>query len=96
VAIAGIGFRADGQALAERLGLGRIDHRDRSARLKKPERHRLVIDPGRFQNQMNLTQGGFKLTQHGWIERLSRLEDAEGDMNEFAHHGADDDSLRKF
>ena len=26
-----------------------------------------------------------------WIEGLSRLEDAEGDMNEFAHHGADDD-----
>jgi|APTNR8051073442_1049403.scaffolds.fasta_scaffold22261_1 DUF971 family protein len=31
-----------------------------------------------------------------WIEGLSRLEDAESDMNEFAHHGADDDSLRKF
>jgi len=26
-----------------------------------------------------------------WFEGLSRLEDAEGDMNEFAHHGADDD-----
>jgi hypothetical protein len=26
-----------------------------------------------------------------WIEGLSRLEDAEGDMDEFAHHGADDD-----
>ena len=26
-----------------------------------------------------------------WIEGLSRLEDAEGDLDEFAHHGADDD-----
>ena len=26
-----------------------------------------------------------------WIEGLSRLEDAERDMDELAHHGADDD-----
>jgi len=25
------------------------------------------------------------------LEGLSRLEDAEGDLNEFAHHGTDDD-----
>jgi hypothetical protein len=26
-----------------------------------------------------------------WIEGFPRLENAEGDMNEFAHHGADED-----
>ena len=26
-----------------------------------------------------------------WIKELPRLEDAERDMDEFAHHGADDD-----
>lgn len=29
-----------------------------------------------------------------WIEGLSRLEDTEDDMDEFAHHGADDDHGR--
>ena len=27
----------------------------------------------------------------GWIERFSRLEDAESDVGEFTHHGADDE-----
>ena len=56
LAIAGIGFGAHRQALTKRLGLGRIDHGDRRPGVKKPERHRLMVDPGRFQNQMNLTQ----------------------------------------
>lgn len=29
--------------------------------------------------------------REGWIERFSRLEDAEGDVGEFTHHGADDE-----
>lgn len=29
-----------------------------------------------------------------WIERLTRLEDTEGDVNELTHHGAEDDHGR--
>jgi len=44
VAIAGIGFRADGQALAERLGLGRIDT-ETEAPASKTRGGGFVIDP---------------------------------------------------
>lgn len=56
LAIAGIGFRAHRQPLAERLGLGRIHDGHGRASVEKPPGGGWMIDAGRLENQMNLAQ----------------------------------------